>query len=244
MSQTIRKYPGRFNFSINASSRSICFSRFFVVRAIPANPAFLRRSHGEIHLRAAVRHRIFRKFVAKIVQRKFQSRRKRLRVGNRFGQIGEKLRHFLGRFQMPLGIARQQAAGVRKIAMMADACKHIEQFALLRLRIRSAICGEQRQRQFARDFDRRLIPRFFFAAKMPLQFDVNIVTSKAFAKPFHRLRGEPDSAFRKRMGERALFATGQTNQALWCSRVPLPRGRLRLFCARNFISVIARHRFW
>src|SRR3984957_2886361 len=115
---------------------------------------------------------------------------------------------------MSFVIASQQTAGVRKIAMVADARKHIEQFALLRLRIRSAIRREQRQRQPPRDFNRSLISRFFFAAKMPLQFDINAVAPKTFAKPLNRLRSEPDSTFRQRIGERPLLPTRQTNQPL------------------------------
>src|ERR1700733_2557202 len=123
---------------------------------------------------------------------------------------------------MPLGIAGQQAPGIRKIAMMTNARKHIEQFALLRLRVRSAIGRQQRQRQFPGNLNRRLIPRLFLAAVMPLQFDINAVTSKTFAKPLNCLRSEPNSTFRKRVGERPLFPTRQTNQPL-CVPIQLTR---------------------
>ena len=47
-----------------------------------------------------------------------------------------------------------------------------------RLRVADAIGGQQRQMQFARDFHGRLIARFFFAAKMPLQFHIDIFAAE------------------------------------------------------------------
>ena len=79
---------------------------------------------------------------------------------------------------MALGIAGEKSSGGRERAVMADAGEDIEHFALRRLRVANAIGGEQRQIQFARDFEGRLVARFFFAAEMALQFDVNIVAAE------------------------------------------------------------------
>ena len=86
---------------------------------------------------------------------------------------------------MALGIAREQAAGGGERAVMADAGEDVEHFALRRLRVADAIGGEQRQMQFARDFDRRLVARFFVAVEMALQFDVDIFAAEEFAELPH-----------------------------------------------------------
>src|ERR1700759_5237637 len=100
---------------------------------------------------------------------------------------------------MSLSVARQQSPCVRKIAMVANTRKHIEQLALLRLRVRSTICSQQRQRQPPRNFDCSLISRFFLAAIMALEFDVNAIASKNLAKLRHRLRRALNTAVRQRM---------------------------------------------
>ncbi len=72
--------------------------------------------------------------------------------------------------------------------MIANARKNVQQFALLWLRMTNTIRCQQRQRQFPRNLDRRLIARLFFPAKMPLQLNINIFASKDFAKLHERLR--------------------------------------------------------
>ena len=77
-----------------------------------------------------------------------------------------------------------------------------------------AIGGQQRQRQFPRDFHGRLIARFFFAAEMPLQFDVDIFAAEEFAELLHALQSPariPPCA--ERMRQRAFFASREANQA-------------------------------
>ena len=60
-----------------------------------------------------------------------QARGKSFGVGDGFGKIGKERGHFRVRFEMALGIAAEQAAGVGKHAVMADAGEDIQQLALL-----------------------------------------------------------------------------------------------------------------
>ena len=82
-------------------------------RALPQE-----RHHG-----LAFRHRISGEFVSQIFEREFQSRRKLHRVGDGFRQVGEKLLHLLRRFQITLGVARQQTPGSFQRSMIANAVK-------------------------------------------------------------------------------------------------------------------------
>ena len=127
------------------------------------------------------------------------------------GRSEKRTRHFLVRFEMPFGIAAQQAAGGRKRAVMADAGEDIQHFALLLLRVADAIGREQRQFQFSRDCHGGLIARFFFAGEMALQFDVNILPAEHPAKLLHAFHGGFHSALRQSMRQRAFFAARQAD---------------------------------
>ena len=198
-----------------------------------------------MHLRSAIGNRILREFVAQIVQCELQARRKSLRIGNRFGKIGKQLLHLRGRFQMALGIAREQASGGGESAVMANAGENVQHFPFVRQRVAHAIGRQQRQRQFARNFDGRLIARFFFAAKMPLQFDINIFAAKEFAKLPHAFQSPRNSCLLPAHAPsgpssppvRQIRPAAHLRRALPRSTWPSP------FCARNFMRVIRRQRF-
>ena len=119
--------------------------RALVIRAIAVQHAVVGAVAQKLHLRTPIRHGINRKLIAQIVQRKLQPRSQRLRVGDGFGQIGEKLLHFRGRFQVAFGVARQQAPGGGQRAVMTNARKYIQQFALLRQSVANAIGRQHRQ---------------------------------------------------------------------------------------------------
>ena len=142
-----------------------------------------------------------------------QARRKSLRIGDGFGKIGKQRGHFRGRFEMALGIAAEQAAGVGQHAVMADAGEHVEHLALLGLRVRDAVGRQQRQFQFSRNVHRGLVARFFLAAEMPLQFDVHIFAAERAAKLLHAFDGRVHPALRQSMRQRAFVAARQADQA-------------------------------
>ena len=114
---------------------------------------------------------------------------------------------------MALGIARQKPPSRGEIAMIANTCEHIQDFALPRLRITNAIRRQQRQLQLPRDFNGSMIARFFIAAKMPLQFHVNVLSPKQFAKPLHALHSARNASVRQRMRERPLLASRQADES-------------------------------
>ena len=61
---------------------------------------------------------------------------------------------------------------------MANAGEGVQHFPLLRARMADAVGREQRQRQFPRDFERRLIARFLRAGEVPLQFHVDVMAAE------------------------------------------------------------------
>jgi len=184
-----------------------------VARAITGNHSLMGALTQELHFRLALGHRIFGELVAQILQGKLQARRKNLRIGDGFRKIGKKALHFGRRFQMAFGIAREEASGGIQIAMMADAGEYVQHFTLVGKRMAHRIGGHERQRQFARDLPRRLIARFFLAAEMPLQFDIDVLATEEIAKLPDRLRRLRYSALHKRMRQRPFFAAGKANQA-------------------------------
>ena len=95
-----------------------------------------------------------------------------------FGQVGEQLLHLLRRFQMTLGVAREQAAGGRKRAVVADGSEGVAKFASFGDGVVHAVRREQRKMERAGEIDSDAVAGFFFAVKMALQFDVNILCPK------------------------------------------------------------------
>ena len=187
--------------------------RAFVARAVAENHSFVRALAKEFHLRPAAGNRIGGKLIAEVVQAKLQATGKNFRGGNGLGKIGEKRRHFRVRLEMALGIAAQQAAGVREHTVMANAGEDIQQLALLGQRVRDAISSQQRQLQLSRDGHRSLVARFLFAAEMALQFDVNIFPAERAAKLLHAFDGGVEPALRQSVRERTFVAPRQADQA-------------------------------
>ena len=66
--------------------------------------------------------------------------------------------------------------------------------------------------QFARDFEGGLVARFFFAAEVALQFDVDIVAAEEFAELFDGCGRGFDSALSEGMRERAFLASGEADE--------------------------------
>ena len=97
--------------------------------------------------------------------------------------------------------------------MVANAGEDVQHFALVRKRMADAIGGQQRQRQFARDLQRRLIARFFLAAEMPLQFDIDILAAEKIAELQDALRRLLHPSLPQRMRQRPFFASGKADQA-------------------------------
>ncbi len=108
---------------------------------------------------------------------------------------------------MALGIKIQQPSGIGKRAVIANAGKNVQHFPAMRRRVTHAVRGQQRQIQFSRDDYRRLIPRFFHAAEMPLQFHVNILTPKNAAKLLHAFSPAFNSSVNQRVFQRPLVSS-------------------------------------
>ncbi len=96
---------------------------------------------------------------------------------------------------------------------MADGGEGVEDLALFGPRIAHAVGRDDGQAERARDLDRCLVARFFFAQKMALQLDVNILAAEdrdqaldGAARFFHPALGQ-------RGGQRTVVASGQADEA-------------------------------
>ena len=115
------------------------------------------------------------KFVAQIGQREIEARRQLDGFRDGLGNVGEQLLHPLRRFQIALGIARQQLARRHHGGLVADRGEHVEQFAFLRSGWRTPLVASSGNLHGSRQFDHGLIARFLIAMEMALQFGVNVV---------------------------------------------------------------------
>jgi hypothetical protein len=71
----------------------------------------------------------------------------------------------------------------------------------------------ERQFQLSRDGYCSLVARFFFAAEMALQFDINVFPAEPPAKLLDAFDGSVDPALRQRMRKRTFLTSGQADQA-------------------------------
>ncbi len=113
---------------------------------------------------------------------------------------------------MPLGIARQQAAGSVECFVIANRSENVECLPIDTRGVRDAIRSQQRQAQTPRDLDSRLIPRFLIAMQMALQLDIYIVAPKNPAKPPHTFDSAFHAATAQRMSQRAFIAAGKADK--------------------------------
>ncbi len=166
----------------------------------------------ERHHGLAFRHGIFGEFISQSFEREFEPGGKFHRIGQGLGQVGEKLLHLLRRFQMTLGVARQQASGSGQRVVISNGGEDIAEFTLLRRRIADTIGRQQREFERAGNFDGGAIARFLLAMKMALQFHVNIVVAKDAGQAFHRASCFFHAAMSQRGGQRSVIAAGQADQ--------------------------------
>ena len=115
-----------------------------------------------------VANRILRKLVTQIFQRESKTRRKHRGIRNRFRHIMKKSRHLCRCLQITIGILRDEAAGSFQRPMIPNAGEHIEDLALFRQSVTSAIrCQQWKLKRFGKS-DRLLIDRFLCANVMAL----------------------------------------------------------------------------
>jgi hypothetical protein len=124
---------------------------------------------------------------------------------------GKKRGHLRRRFKVAFAIAGKQASGIGEHAVMAQTGENIQDFALCRRSVGNAISGEQREMQVTRYFDGNLVAAFFLHRKMPLQLDVDSVTTKDSTELFDYFARGFSSAVAKRVGERPFVSAGEAD---------------------------------
>ena len=126
----------------------------------------------------------------------------------------KQFRHFLRRFQMPLGIAGEQPSGGFQSPVMAQAGEDVEYLARIARGMTHTVGGEKGKLEFPGQIDGSMIDGFFVAIEMALQFDVDIAVAENVHESLECLPcfGEPAAA--EGRGERAVFAAGQEDEAI------------------------------
>ena len=136
------------------------------------------------------------------------------RVGQGLRQVGEKLLHLLRRFQMTLGVARQQTSGSGQRFVISNGGEDVAKFTLPRRRIADTIGRQQRKLQRAGNFDGGAVARFLLAMKMALQFHIDVALAKICRSgDSTECRASSIPPLSQRGGERAVIAPGQADQS-------------------------------
>ncbi len=201
---------------------------FFVIRQIAAPGAFLGALAQKRHHGLARRDRVAWKLVTQIGERKIQTRGNLSRVGDGFGQVGKQAGHFRRGFQVPLGVALEQAARGGERDVLTHTSQHVERFPLFWCRLTDAIGGHQRHAQPARGGNLRLVARFFFAMEMTLDFSENIGAAEGLKSAIERFgrRREADQPLGKlghllRRGRALAFFGAQFHAGDQTAEVPI-----------------------
>ena len=73
--------------------------------------------------------------------------------------------------------------------MIADAGEDVENLAIAGRGIATPLVASSGSCSATRNFNGRLVARFFFAIEVALQFDVNVVLAEDAGEPVHRAPG-------------------------------------------------------
>ena len=140
--------------------------------------ALPRAQVGQLAEKRAVglarRHRIVGKAIAEIGHRVVEPLAERLGRGEPRGQIAKQPRHFFGRLQITLGIARELFSGLRERGLVVNAGEHVVQRPLGRIGEAHAIGRDNRHMKGARDIDQHPVVGLFVAQEMALNLDIYI----------------------------------------------------------------------
>ena len=96
---------------------------------------------------------------------------------------------------------------------MADRGEHVEQLAVILLRIAHAVGRNHRQAQALRYAKQRLVAALLFALLVPLQFEIHIAAPVNRRQPLGDLPRLAFSAARERRRQRSLLAACQADQS-------------------------------
>ncbi len=164
-------------------------ARLLVIRAIAIARADFRHVAQERRRGLARRHGIDREAISQIRHRVLEPLGQRLRACERFGKIGEELRHHLGRLEISLGVSRQPSAGGIERGVMPHAGEHVEERAIGRRRAAHVVGGDDRHAKPAGELDQRRVLTFLVAQEMALQLDAHVAateeTDQAIEQPTH-----------------------------------------------------------
>jgi len=117
----------------------------------PARPCALGDVIFESRLFAVeARAKFGRIIVGEFVEREIDAIENARRLRDRIGRIGEQSRHFARAFQMPLGVEREQSAGVVERSARTDAGEDVGKFPPFGRVHENVVDGDQRQAGFAR----------------------------------------------------------------------------------------------
>ncbi len=134
----------------------------------------------------ASRHRVLGKSVAEVGHRVLQPVSQLGGVRQRLRMIAEERRHLVRRLQVPLGIARQAAAGLHEIGVVVNTREHVEQRARCGRREADAVGDDGRHTERGSHLREDLVGHFFVAVMVPLQLDVGPIPPEHAHQPIEQ----------------------------------------------------------
>ena len=96
--------------------------------------------------------------------------------------------------------------------MIANAGEHLRDLSLPASRVTNSIRRQQRQFQAARNFDYRMIARFFIAIEVALQLSINISSAKDINQPLRVSLCTSVSSVVKILRQQPIASSSQANQ--------------------------------
>jgi hypothetical protein len=157
-----------------------------VVRPVPLARPHLRDLPQERHHRLARRHGVLGEAIAEIRHRVRESIGQPARGGKGLRAIGEEGGHLRRRFQVPLRVRREAAAGGRKRDAVPDAREHVEERALRRGREPHAVGRDERHVIRRREIHEGVVVGVLVAEPMTLQLHVDAVAAEDPDEPIEQ----------------------------------------------------------
>ncbi len=151
----------------------------------------------ERHLRFAIGDGVAREAIAQVGESEFEALGDDAGVVDGFRQIGEKARHFGGRFDVALGVTFQQPAGIGEGDVIADAGENVEEFALLASGVGRAVGGDERDGEVARAVDGGLIVGLFFALVVALNLGIKMLAAEDIEQALAGVASDAEQAARE-----------------------------------------------
>ena len=149
-----------------------------VIGAVSVARTHVRHVAQERRRGFAGRHGIDRESISQIRHRVLEPLGQGLRACDRFGKIGEELRHHLGRLEISLGVSCQPSSRGIERGVMPHAGEHVEERSIGRRRATHIVGGDDRHAKPAGELDQRRVLTFLVTQEVALQLDAHVAATE------------------------------------------------------------------